>query len=107
MYYSYGAPSSDNQLICYGGYTSAGKDSMVLRVPIFDVNFIGPQVTIITAPALNMSSFNQAIPTYRTVQYRNGARTRSGIYYDATSKVSNYSGQRSIRIYGVIREANG
>lgn len=107
LWYTYGAPSSANQLTCYGGYESFGKNSVVLHVPTFNVTYTGPLVSIETTPALNMTSFNEAITYYRTVQYKNGATSKKGTYVNATSKVSNYDGQRNIGIYGEIREGNG
>ncbi|SES71950.1 hypothetical protein [[Clostridium] polysaccharolyticum] len=107
LYYTYGAPSSDNQLISYGVYKSLGKDYVILHVPTFHVTYTGPYVAITTTPRLNMTSFNSAITGYRNVQYVNGASVRVGKYIGATSQLYNYNGQRSVAIYGEIREGNG
>ena len=107
LYYTYGAPSSDNQLTYYGTYRTYEKNYVILHVPTFDVTYTGPYVTITTTPRLNMTSFNSAITGYRNVQYVNGTLSKKNSYTGATSRLYNYNGQRSVAIYGEIREGNG
>lgn len=106
LYYTYGAPSSANQTVCNSGYFSCGRDFACLNTSTFSVTYTGPYFTIQTTPALNATSFNQSV-SYRSIQYKNGVSTKKGTYYDATSRLYNYSGQRTVAIYGTICEAEG
>lgn len=103
LYYTYGAPSGDNQMVNYGGYTALGRDYAKLVLSTFSVNYTGPYVTISQPScALNFSSANSA-GTYRP-QYVNGRKSVRGSYVSSTQYLNNYSGQRTVTIFGSIGE---